>query len=557
MVLPARHRAGVVVVCALAACTGRIGATDADDAQDQAEDESTHRALRCEGVSTAPKPVIVARLTRAEYISTVQDLFEVDVSTTAAALPFEIRAPFTTTAVAQSTDIKHIEVFSAVSKHIAHAVENVHQRYGDCEAFTPACERAFIAAVAEQLFRRAPRAEEVEGYRVIFRLVEREGDDFVVAATLVFRSMLQSPQFLYHLEDRRGETSKRLAAPELARRIAYLVWQSGPDDQLITAATSGALSTDVGVTAQIRRMAADPRARKASLAFFEDWVDLTRLERAVRGLNDEQKAEMREETERFVEQVLWVDNGGLIDLLDANFTFATPALAERYGLSSAGDGWRRYDLSEEPTRRGLLTQASVLAAHANGNRPAFVSRGLFLLRSMLCRDVPDPTAGVDTNITDLPETASERDKSAERIARGSCGPCHSKFDPLAYAFEGYDGLGVLADTDANGNRVSADGWVPEKFGGQPGTPEGTQYPYANVDGLIDVLVNAPFVRDCLAEKPLGFALRRQLGAAIEDECMVQEIADETDRLGGSYVDLLVAIATHPAFTDIAPTGAQP
>ncbi|MEM7677861.1 MAG: DUF1592 domain-containing protein [Myxococcota bacterium] len=540
-------------------CTGRIGeqtpltsSTDGGPA-----DVGGEVSDRCQGVDTEqPTPVIVARMTRTEYIRTIRDIFGVDISGEAATLPFEVRAPFSTTSIAQSIDISHVEVFSNVSERIVSQVGDIAERYATCIEFTEACETALIRAAGAEVFRRPLRDEEVSPYRRIFRVVQGESDTFAVAARLVLRSMLQSPQFIYHLEDRRGNEVRRLSSHELARRIAYLVWQSAPDDVLVTAADAGALSTASQIEAQIRRMGADPRAHEASLAFFEDWVDLTRLERAVRDLDDEVKDQMREETERMVRSVLWDQNGGLIDLIGAQYTYATPELAERYGLASQGDGWRRYDLSEVSSRRGILTQGSLLAAHANGNRPAFVSRGLFLLRTMLCRDVPDPTAGVDTTITELPETASEREKSAERLSRGSCGACHAVFDPLAYAFEGYSGAGVLRSLDQHGNSVRTDGWVPALFGAGPDTPAGRSYPYSDVSGLIDVLVAAPFVRECMAQKPLGFALRRQLDDVLADECAVREVAATTQRLGGSYLDLLVAVATHPQFTHIAAIGDQ-
>ncbi|MEO1336872.1 MAG: DUF1592 domain-containing protein, partial [Myxococcota bacterium] len=478
-------------------------------------------------MTAAPTPVIVARLTRTEYIRSVRDQFGIDISAEASSLPFEVRAPFSTTSVAQSIDIAHVEVFSNVSRRVVEQIGNVAGAYATCSDFSEPCETALIRAAGAKVFRRPLRDEEVAPYRQLFRVVQAESDTFEMGARLVLRSMLQSPQFLYHLEDRRGNAVRRLSAHELARRMAYLVWQSAPDDALVAAADAGLLSTPAQIEAQVRRMGAHARAREASLAFFEDWVDLTRLERAVRDLDDEVKGQMREETERLVQSVLWDQNGGLIDLLGAQHTYATPELAARYGLTSRGDGWQRYDLSEEPTRCGILTQGSLLAAHANGNRPAFVSRGLFMLRSMLCRDVPDPTAGVDTTITDLPETASEREKSAERLNRGSCGACHAVFDPLAYAFEGYSGTGILSDVDQHGNAVRTDGWVPRLFGANPESPEGQEYPYTNVDGLIDVMTSASFVRDCMAEKPLGFALRRQIDDVLADDCAVREVAAQS------------------------------
>jgi len=510
----------------------------------------------CELGPLDPAPSVIARLTRTEYIRTVEAHFDLDVEARAADLPFEIRAPFTTTAIAQATGVEHAEVFSEVAAAAAASLGEDITLGIACDDFRTECVESWIRRWGERLFRRPLRPGEVDGFRPVFALVQSEGEGFVVAADLALRAMLQSPQFLYHLEDRRGERVRPLDPLELANRIAYLVWRAPPDPELARAATEGQLAEPSAIEAQVRRMARDPKARTAARIFIEDWVDLGRLERAVRILSDRQKADFREETERFVDHVLWTEDGGLVDLLGADYTFLNERLADQYDLNDAPTDWALRDLSAEPKRRGILTQGSLLSAHANGNRPRMVSRGLFILRSILCRDVPDPVAGVDTTITDLPDSAGELARSEERLERGACGPCHAAFDPLAYAFDGFDGAGRFSSTDDYGNAVAVEGWVPPETGASEDRPEGRRYAYDDVEGLIDILIQAPFVRRCLTEKPLGFALRRALGSGAPDDCAVRAIAEDAEAKGGSYVDLLVAMATHRYFTHIAPGGIQ-
>ncbi|MGF1510251.1 MAG: DUF1592 domain-containing protein [Myxococcota bacterium] len=507
----------------------------------------------CEGVSQEPVPTVVSRLTRDEYIQSIEDLFGIDVGNVASDLPFEIRAPFTTTSVAQTVDIKHVEVYAEVSAFVSERLGNAIVDDIDCRTFDESCEVAFVNSWGSRVFRRPLEANEVTAFRPIFDVVEQAGDDFVTAAGLVLRAMIQSPQFLYHLEQPVESGTRDADGYEMASRISYLVWQSGPDDLLLQAAANGQLSESTDIEEHVRRLARDERARRASLSFFEDWVDLSRLERAVRDVSDSDKSDMREETERLVEDVLWNQGGGLVDLVSAEKTFLNPDLANRYDLEASAVGWMSYDLTSVPERRGILTHGSLLAAHANGNRPAFVSRGLFILRSFLCRDVPDPPAGVDTNVTDLAETAGEREQSAERLARGSCGPCHQAFDPLAYAFEGFDGFGRRIETDTHGNPVRSDGWVPAGVGAASGSSAAVDQPYEDLDGLVEILVDAPFVERCLAEKPFGFALRRELELNLEDRCAVRSVAEDARQRGGAYEDLLVAIATHPMFRRVAGT----
>ena len=53
---------------------------------------------------------------------------------------------------------------------------------------------------------------------------------------------------------------------ELGARLAWLLWASLPDDQLLDAAQAGQLSTPAQVAAQTRRMLDDPRARAGMAA---------------------------------------------------------------------------------------------------------------------------------------------------------------------------------------------------------------------------------------------------------------------------------------------------
>ena len=70
-----------------------------------------------------------------------------------------------------------------------------------------------------------------------------------------------------------------------------------------------------------------------------------------------------------------------LELLDAQFTFVTPRLAQHYGLKAQGAGLQRYDLSKIPERGGLLTQGSILTV--GGDEASMVTRGLFILHDLL------------------------------------------------------------------------------------------------------------------------------------------------------------------------------
>src|SRR6185369_17920167 len=66
---------------------------------------------------------------------------------------------------------------------------------------------------------------------------------------------------------------------DLASRLSFFIWGSGPDDELIAAAAKGALGTPAGLEQQARRMLADPRASALSTRFASQWLRLQDLDK--------------------------------------------------------------------------------------------------------------------------------------------------------------------------------------------------------------------------------------------------------------------------------------
>ena len=69
-----------------------------------------------------------------------------------------------------------------------------------------------------------------------------------------------------------------LSQYELATRLSYLIWASGPDDALLDAAGRGELATASAVAAKARAMLADPKARVAITDFYKQWLGTSRLD---------------------------------------------------------------------------------------------------------------------------------------------------------------------------------------------------------------------------------------------------------------------------------------
>ena len=340
---------------------------------------------------------------------------------------------------------------------------------------------------------------------------QAQGGDFDDAMTYLIEAMLQSPRFIYRLEDQLGDGYERPVSDyELASRISYILWGAPPDEELMRAADEGRLGDQHQVIAQVERMLQDRRAIERSRQFVSEWLNLGRLTNLTPNSDrfpiwDEQlAADMRAETLAYFEEIAWKQNRPLADLLNAQFTFATPKLAEFYGLKPAGPGLAKYDLTTVPQRGGLLTQGSLLTI--GGDQASMVARGLFVLHDLLRGTVNAPPPCVNT--TPPPTTAglTMRGIAEVRIADQNCGVCHVRFEPLAFGLEKFDGIGAFHEKDAHGNLLRDDGEVLFPGDAEP-------VPYKSSAELMDLLAGSERVRASLTWKLTQFSLGRPLAAA--------------------------------------------
>src|SRR5262249_12476849 len=84
--------------------------------------------------------------------------------------------------------------------------------------------------------------------------------------------ILIAPAFLYRVETVARGPEKPLDGWEMASRLSFFLWSSIPDDELRRAAGAGELSQPATLAKQVKRMAADPKARRLATEFFGQWL---------------------------------------------------------------------------------------------------------------------------------------------------------------------------------------------------------------------------------------------------------------------------------------------
>ena len=479
----------------------------------------------------------VRRLTIPEYVATVKAVTGVEIGAEARKLlPPDMRADgFSNTSYNLKVDFKHVEAFAKLAEIIVKRM--------DVQAFAKRFHnkltldkqtRALIEEMGKWVLRGPLEEREVLLYRGITTTMAAAGANFDQAVGSALEAMLQSPRFIYRIEDQRGDGP--VDGYEFAVRMSYLLWGAPPGEELYRAAEKGDLSDKDKIEVQIRRMLGDPRAIEQSQRFLYDWLDLGRLDNLnpARSLypnwNPGLGADMRAESLAFFKEVVWTRKRPLSELLNAQVTFLTPRLAKHYGMFPQGENFTRYDLTNVPGRGGLLTHGSVLTV--GGDQASMVTRGLFVLHELLRGVVRDPPPCVDTTPVPSKPGLTQRGISMDRLAKASCSGCHVKFEPLAFGLEKFDGLGSFSQADKHGNRLREDGKV--LFPGRP-----APIAYKTSAELMNLLAASPRVRETLTWKVVQFAMGRPLGA--KDARNVAEIHKVSQKAGGTYQSLVRAI----------------
>ncbi|WP_086001834.1 DUF1592 domain-containing protein [Plesiocystis pacifica] len=546
-----KTRSWIGLACFALACPSSEGEDEqGDEAGEEAEEGSSEGEDGGEegGEMTEPGAKLPARrLSHFEYQNTLRDLFpHIEVP------QFELPADpssdgFDNDGEALVPSTLLIERYDENARALAElATEDLAALMG-CEPMDgESCAQSFVDSFGRRAFRRPLTEDERVDYMAFFH--EAPGDsDMRAGAELTLAYFLQSPQFLYRLElpgedealPEPGEFAP-VGGYELASRLSYFLWSSMPDEELLTAAGNGELSTPAQLEDQARRMLDDPKARDAFLHFHEQWFDLERVDQVSKlpehNFDDATRAATKEEARRFVEHVIFDEQGTLTDLLTSNRTFVNDRLAEIYGIAQPEpDTWVEVEL--DPSQRaGFMTQTAFLAGHGHPLNPSPVLRGVYTLKDVLCWPLgaPPPVAEA-MMIPEAPEGQTNREAYEALTAAPECQACHNIINPIGFSFEHYDTLGRWRDED-NGNPIDASGEFQEaQFNGAP--------------EMMSQLAERDDVHRCVARKWLRFAYGG--GRVFETEEILAETEAAFAAVDYSITELMVAIVTHPRFAEYA------
>jgi hypothetical protein len=537
--------AAALLLVAAVGCTGSIGgAGDDGPGRGDRPPPVIVPGQHCD--DERPGPRQLRMLTRREYANTVKDLLGVDVDT--ANLPVEPKVKgFDNNAAAMVITSRHMDEYLALAETAGdRAVTTQRAKILACDPSAAGCSKQFIKDLGLRAFRRPLSTEEIDQLAGAFT-----GNSFDDGMRVAIGAMLISPSFLYRSEVGEVKNGVAVLTPyETASALSYLYWGTMPDAELFAAAADGKLATAEERTAQARRLLADPRARAEVVDFATQWL---RTEEAAAGNKDATvypsfdtavRDAITEEQRRFVEDVIFTRNGRFEDLFLADYVFANEALARFYGLPSPGSGFAKVPVDPETGRGGLLGLGTVLAAHAHSNESSPVKRGVFVRGRLLCQDLPPPPPDVDATPPGLDPTLTTRARFARHTDDPACAGCHQYIDGVGFAFEAFDGVGVLR-SEENGLPVDVSG----ELVGLEGLGNTDKVTFKGTRELAELIANSQSGQACLPLQYFRYA--RGYQEESDDACAVHNLQLAFGESDLNLQEMLVAMVALPTFTQRA------
>lgn len=561
-----RLRAAYILVpLSVAACTGFIGGSDDERAGNDATRDGGGTASSSSCTTTAAPPTTrVRRLTKAELQSTLALVLGADAAAALANVDGDSQAngKFSNSdeTTASSSFVNSLNVaaeqigtaFKATVKSPAFAEP--------CFASDVAaedCAKTFVQTVGAKLFRRTITDQDVSGLTTVYEAARElgtkgdPGDRFATGLSWIVKAMVQSPDFLYLTElgdpsVTNGATTT-LLPEEMANAISYSVIGMPPDSDLMAAAAQNQLATPDQRRAQARRLiAAFPDKWKQQMRqFVQEWLginfakpDWAKSSADVPLFSAALRDGLQAETAMFIDDWATSPDGARLDeLLTSSSTFVNEVTAPLYGVTASGTAFKRVAL--DPSQRaGILTSGGFLGSTSHIAYTSPVMRGKVIMQKFLCTDPPPPPPVVPPlPPPDSSAPTTTRQRFAQHLTDPACSGCHSRFQPIGDAFEGYDPIGQYR-TQENGFPVDTSGALVGGSGGDK--------PVANALELIHLLAESPDTYACVARQTFRFTIGHREGDF--DSCDLARTTTEWSRGNLDIQELILAIVSSDSFS---------
>jgi cytochrome c5 len=407
-----------------------------------------------------------------------------------------------------------------------------------------ACARKILSTVARRAFRRPVNPEDLEAPMAFYDKAQKSGG-FEAGIRAGLARILASPSFVFRAEHDPASlpvgAAHRVSDLELASRLSFFLWNSIPDDELLSLANAGRLREPRVLEAQVRRMVAGAGADSMVSNFTGQWLQLRNLDKVVPDLllfpdfDDNVRQAFRRETELFFASIVR-ENRSALDLLAADYTFLNERLARHYGIPGVyGTRFRRVTLTD-PNRRGLLGQGSILALTSVATRTSPIIRGKYVVSNFLNTPPLPPPPVVPLLEASAPKDRPSTVREQLELHRQNpvCASCHKNIDPVGFALENFNAVGQWQDATKDGLKIDSSGVLVD------GTP---------VNGAAELekalLARPDVFVGTLTEKLLIYALGR--GLEPSDMPVVRSIVKDAAKEDYHFMSIILGIVKSSPF----------
>jgi hypothetical protein len=410
-----------------------------------------------------------------------------------------------------------------------------------------ACYRTWAAGFLMRAFRGPSSNAVVDRYAALLSSMDA-GSTPADRVTTFVEAALTSPHFLYRKEIGTGSGPERsLTAYEVASRLSFLLWQSGPDADLLAAAAKGDVVQPEARLAQVDRMLKDPRAVRALRSFVGDWMGLFEKELAKKspevltGLGSDFPDIAQRAFDLLTDDALAAtETAKISNLLALDYMFVNSTLAKVVGATASGSSFTKVML-KLGERRGILTHPQVLGTHSKESGASPFPLGQFIFQNILCDTIPPPPAMFppveDTTTAD--QTLRQRLEAL--TATGTCANCHERIGPPGFAFLPFDAVGRYKNKDARGMPFDTKGTLKLPGGAEP-------LPFDGASDLSAKLASSPAAQRCVARRLFRWTYGRY--ESVTDKVAMDEIEQTAVATGTTVAPLLRKVAGAPAFGQV-------
>ena len=398
------------------------------------------------------------------------------------------------------------------------------------------CVTSLLEDFGLQLWRRPMTADELG--ELTDQLKQFNTNESALEFAL--NSMILSSHFLFRSEMGTEKSGIRMLDNyEIVTLLAYTIWNSTPDQALLTLAQKASPLTTTELQAQVDRMFASPKAEAALVEIYKDYLKLemglTNEKADELGFTDAVRAELMRSAELMLADQIAAGET-YMDVFSGNRFYVSRSVQSFFNVTGAGDQLQATSISESE-RYGILNHPLFLATHSTLAHSGIIKRGVFTLEQMMCEPLGPPPTDVDSlgTQTDLdPATTSERILlQAMHSAQPACVGCHKYIDPAGFGFENFDAVGRYRTVEKEVVQIDASGILE--------TAAGTKLVYSNSAEYAEQLTGSAQMRSCVSRRFLEHYLSQELSANACELRKYQEQLDTREHTVKSLLDSLIQL----------------